>query len=253
MLKSSSKLITLLFIVILLAIASVNISMQSPAGLLTTPDSLSYLDIARNIDQGNGALASNRTLQATALGDNAYIEQRLWPKLYPIVLSVFIERNYGTSAVRSLSALLLTFTALLVFFIVRRFSSNVLAFLTAVLFMHTLPINTVYAFVWSETLFIPLFLLFSYAAFRYGELQINQAHLIAAYSWLAIFCLSLLGLAYTRYIGIGMVLVLLPLLLISVKTAKSIAACLLAGLILSIGIGAMLYGNYQISGSISGG
>ncbi len=255
MFRKTPTLLSITFCILLLAIATINIYLQSPMGLLTTPDSLNYLDMAKNYDQGRGALVTNRTLQATVTGEDAWLEQRLWPKLYPIALSFFVDSSYSTEAVRPLSILLLTFLAILFFVIVKRFFTQTVAFIAAVLLMHTLPISTVYAYIWSETLFIPLFLLFSYATLRYAESTIDnrQSTIDGSCLWISMLSLSLLALAYTRYIGIGMVVVLFPLFLLRIKSFKNLLIFLSVFVVFSIAVGIMLYNNYQLTGSISGG
>lgn len=62
MFRKTPTLLSITFCILLLAIATINIYLQSPMGLLTTPDSLNYLDMAKNYDQGRGALVTNRTL-----------------------------------------------------------------------------------------------------------------------------------------------------------------------------------------------
>ncbi len=54
MLQKQHLIIHIMSVILILAFATIVISALTPYGAATTPDSLHYLDIARNIKQGHG-------------------------------------------------------------------------------------------------------------------------------------------------------------------------------------------------------
>ncbi|MBL6750324.1 MAG: hypothetical protein ISP90_07360 [Nevskia sp.] len=118
----------------------------------TTPDSLAYLDAARTFTQ-HGSLGAG------------YLS---WPPLYPVVLAPFVALH-AQAWLGLLNFLLLAasvFAALLIF---RALHCGLgLALLAGIVVAHAAPMRFVFPMVWSETLFIPLSLLWLLAWSRFA-------------------------------------------------------------------------------------
>ena len=129
----------------------------TPFGSATTPDSLNYLDMARNYKSGIGVLATDRSL------DNhdgmLYREEKLWPPLYPLTLAASAFKLPDVVTASHLSSVLLALTALIAYLLLAPVMKWYFALSAAMLLCLTVPLITVYTYAWSETLFIPLLLL----------------------------------------------------------------------------------------------
>lgn len=245
MTKAVKQNILIALVLAIMAVATVDL--LAPFGLATTPDSYSYLDMAANISQGHGAVMRNLSLDAYITGENLFREQRLWPKLYSYLLSFFVDVSFAFSAVNILSAALLFLSSFIIFLFFNRFVYAHLAILPALVFIYLQPVMTIYAFVWSETLFLPLYLALAFSVIAYF---LDDR---SAWSpWSVVICLCLIGLAHTRYIGIGLAL-LAPFLLIKRTTKLQLLVWLVMALLYISSVGGMLYKNYMLTGSLSGG
>ena len=224
------------------------VAILTPFGAATTPDSLSYLDIASNIATGDGVKASDFSLSASTT--RGLIEQRAWPPLYPAALSLFTQHKTDVNAAARLSMLLLAISMVLVFLLLAKSTELGIALLLMSIFGMTIPILTIYTFAWSETLFVPLMLLAAWSASRYAML--SQGRQGQRLPTLLILLVALSMLAYTRYIGIVFSL-LLPLTFLMSRrdsidrgllTATSLFYCLI--------VGHLLYTNLVMTGHLSG-
>lgn len=177
--------------VALFALAGAGLVLLSTAkyGAAVSPDSTVYLDVARSLVAGKGAvLHTGRPL--------------VWfPPLYPLLLALVGSATRLDPAVFAnlvnavLFALVVWLSARLLRLRFRQTAYGVLG-LCAVLL--SIPFSDVFARVWSEPLFIPLLLLYLIFAERYwagGRLR-----------WLALMTLVAALACITRYSGIGLVL-----------------------------------------------
>jgi hypothetical protein len=109
-------IIKLLSTVVLLLLSFSVVSVLTPYGASTSPDSLSYLDIAANLRNGEGILTTDLSLKNQ--GRHLLTEQRSWPPLYPVVLAAFVSDYKDVLAAVNVSIILLFVGLLLVFKII---------------------------------------------------------------------------------------------------------------------------------------
>jgi hypothetical protein len=129
------------------------------AAQFLSPDATLYLDAARNLANGHGAVVSFNHYQ---LWQGAYYP--LWPYVQPLfpVLAAPFFKSGGVSAVITLNIFLLALNCSLVYFLVRR-GAGVLAGLIAALivgFSYNIVYTAIYP--WTEQLFIFVTLLAFY-------------------------------------------------------------------------------------------
>jgi len=219
----------------------------TPYGSATSPDSLEYLDIANNIKNGKGFLATDFSLENA--GTNSLIKKRSWPPLYAYLLSFFINTASDVSSVSDVSKILLAISIIFVFLIIyRNIGSS--AIIPSLLLCFTIPIITIYTYTWSETLFLPILIVLIWASIEY--LEIDSKSIFYRIIILSILLTTMILLAYTRYIGIAFV-VLLPI--VYLFTNRGTLDRLLFStsfLIYTVTVGYLLYGNYVTTGNISG-
>lgn len=129
-------------IIMLFIVAILIVKALTPYGAATTPDSLSYLDIATNIKNGNGIRATDFSLENV---DRAhFLENRWWPPLYPILLSTVVKHSADVISVTHLSMALLFITAFLVYLILISYTHWYIALFSALLLCITSPMITIY-------------------------------------------------------------------------------------------------------------
>ena len=221
----------------------------TPFGSATTLDSLNYLDIARNIQTGHGALVTDHSLENNH--GLLYRDMRLWPPLYPLVLAATSLKQPDVVAAARLSTVLLALTAGFACLLLAPVISWYFALPASLVLSLTLPLITVYTYAWSETLFIPLLLAAAWAAIRYLETETVVAG--GKYLYLGLLVVSLIALAYTRYIGIALVLLLPATFLLSHRRRGPLAAFIVAACVYAAAVGYLLASNYRVTGSVRGG
>ncbi|MGD8874127.1 MAG: hypothetical protein PVH38_03175 [Gammaproteobacteria bacterium] len=221
----------------------------TPFGSATTPDSLNYLDIARNFKSGHGLLATDRSLEN--YDASLYREVRLWPPLYPLTLAASAFKLPDVVTASRLSALLLALTAVFAYLLLAPLMQWYFALLASILLCLSAPLITVYTYAWSETLFIPLLLLAVWASTRYLEAEAVAAG--RGYRYLGVLVISLVALAYTRYIGIALSLLLPATFLLCRKKRSALPAFVIAAGVYAAAVGYLLASNYRVTGSITGG
>jgi hypothetical protein len=221
----------------------------TPFGSATTLDSLNYLDIAKNIKSGHGVLATDYSLEN--YHGQLYRDARLWPPLYPIALAVTSFNLPDVVTAARLSAVLLALTAGFTYLLLAPAINWYFALPASLFLCLTLPLITVYTFAWSETLFIPLLLATAWAAIRYLETESTVAR--GKYLYLGMLVVFLVALAYTRYIGIALVLLLPATFLMSNRRRGSLSAFVVAACVYAVAVGYLLVGNYLATGSVRGG
>lgn len=211
----------------------------------TTPDSLSYLETARSIAAGHGIAIPDRSFNST--GD--YRPMTTWPPLYPLLLAPLTtpEVMAGPRAAALLSGILLASTALLCYALFRRSWRPTGAALAAAAVCLSSPSISVFAYAWSEALFLPLLALAALlAAIAAGSTQARQAG--AAFIGLA---LTLALLFATRYAGWPLALLLPAVFLLNRPQLRlPVVACSLA--LYGAICGALLARNLALSGHLSG-
>jgi hypothetical protein len=220
----------------------------TPYGSATTPDSLNYLDIARNYKSGRGMLATDRSLENH--DGMLYREVRLWPPLYPLTLAASAFKLPDVVSASRLSAVLLALSTVFAYLLLAPVMKWSFALSASMLVCLTVPLVTVYTYAWSETLFIPLLLLATWASARYLEAEADATG--RKYRFLGVLLISLVALAYTRYIGIALALLLPGTLLLCEKRRRALPAFLIAAGAYAAAVGYLLSSNNRVTGSITG-
>jgi hypothetical protein len=180
-----------------------------------------------------------------------YREVKLWPPLYPLTLAASAFKLPDVVTVSRLSAALLALTAVLAYLLLAPVMKWYFALSASMLLCLTVPLITVYTYAWSETLFIPLLLLAVWASTRYLDAEAADAG--RKYRFLGVLVLSLVALAYTRYIGIALSLLLPATFLLCGKKRSALPAFVVAAGAYAAAVGYLLVSNYRVTGSITGG
>jgi 4-amino-4-deoxy-L-arabinose transferase-like glycosyltransferase len=178
--------------VIFLAIAGADLVLVSTAryGAGLSPDSVAYLDVARNLVSGKGFVFwTGEPLT-------------MWPPLYPVLLAsaTFLTGLDPAALARLVNAALFAVVILLSAGLFRKNLGHSTAYslLGACAVLLSIPLSEVYAMAWSDCLFIPLVLLYAVSAQRYWHDKDGAAFAMMAVS---------AGLALlTRYAGVAIVL-----------------------------------------------
>ena len=246
MIKSRIIIFFPMFIFLLTSLIVVN--GLTPYGSATSPDSLSYLDMAANLKDGNGLLATDFSIPNSE--SRSLKEQRAWPPLYPALLSTAVSNSYDVLTVSRISTILLFISMFFVFIIVSSQNNWIIALVSSLLLSITIPIITIYTYVWSETLFIPLLIISTWVSIKYLELT-NESNIYKSILLLILLSILIL-LAYTRYIGIAFVLLLPVIYFMSNREKLDRVLFLIAASIYTLIVGYLLYGNYLATGYISG-
>ncbi|MCB1800129.1 MAG: hypothetical protein KDI82_00430 [Gammaproteobacteria bacterium] len=229
-------------------LASFVMSSLTPFGAATTPDSLSYLDIAAHIAAGDGWKTTDFSFDPSLA--HGLTEQRAWPPLYPAALALFVADGADVGAAALLSGILLTASIVLLVLILRPAMPWSAALALGILSGLSLPMLTVHAFAWSETLFIALLLLAVWSGAHY--LALGPKNRTWRTAMLTTTVAALILLVYTRYIGIVFSLLLPAMLLLDRHTPGSSRKIVVAGLVYALGVGYLLLSNLLASGHLSG-
>ena len=237
-----------LLCVLMTIMSSILVLSLTPQNIATTPDSISYLDTAQHIRAGAGLVSTNYVFAA----EQGLTPFRIWPPLYPAMLSVFpsIVSDPLFTAVQA-AMFILSLNSLLVFFILRKTIGNVLSFLavTAVMLSSANIIISTYA--WSESLFITMLLLsilFSLNCYQAAE----DSKKYRLYANLFLLAVALSGIFYTRYIGLVFGFILPLSWLFLPYRNKYLQAYIVSFLWFSILVGGLLLRNYFL-GDVTGG
>ncbi len=155
----------LLPIIFICLFALIVVSVITPYGSATTPDSISYLDCASNIKKGNGIVFTDHSL--INANKRSFNKLTWWPPMYAVALALFSSNISNTISASYLSSFLLFISAGIVYLILSASIRWYVALIAALLFCISLPILTTYTYAWSETLFIPMLLLSVWSAINY--------------------------------------------------------------------------------------
>jgi hypothetical protein len=176
-----------MLIVLFMAVAGADLVLLSAAryGAGLSPDSVAYLDVARNLASGRGFTFHT--------GEHLL----LWPPLYPIVLALvsLVTRLDPSIFAHVVNAVLFAAVIALSAVLVRESLGQRMPFaaLGLATVMLSAPLLDIYAMAWSDCLFIPLVLLYVVATQHYWRQESSAA--------LAIMFVSA-GLAvFSRYAG----------------------------------------------------
>lgn len=233
---------------VLLTVSFSVVSVLTPYGSSTTPDSLSYLDMAANFKNGKGALETDFSLKYQ--GHHAYKEQRAWPLLYSVLLSTAVKDYADALAVANVSKILLFISLIMVYGVISSHTKWHVALISSCLLSISIPIMTVYSYAWSETLFVSLLAIATWTSIKY--LELDREYIFKKILFMTILLSTLIMLAYTRYIGIVFAFLLPTVYLMSTKNKYDLGLVLVSGLIYTLSVGYLLTDNYLVTGSLSG-
>ena len=230
--------------------AAVLVASHAPVGAALSMDSLSYLSMASNLLDGNGIAVDTYALSGPAVRATT-----LWPPLYPGSLAgiTWLADQAGTSdviGIAVLNFLALTVSLFLILRIASLTASTNAGILVAIALAISPSLQIVFAYAWSEVLFIPLSLA-AYLSLQHYLMEDSGRQQLGLYSMVV-----LLGLAtYTRYVGLAFFSsAALALLLYGsgspIERLRTVAAATLAYLAM---LAPMLIRNLNLSGSLSGG
>ena len=206
------------------------------AGL--SPDSVAYLDVARNLASGKGFVFHT--------GEPLV----WWPPLYPVLLALigFVTRLDPTAFAHLVNAALF---ALVIYLSARLFRTSSWHNMTysglgvcAVLL--SIPLCEVYAMAWSECLFVPLVLLYLVSAQRYCDSESVLSLAVMVFST-ALACM-------TRYIGVALVPAGVVTIMLASRVnfkARFARAFVFAGLS-AAPLGLWFLRNHQLTGTFAG-
>lgn len=232
---------------LLVVTAGLLVSSHTPHGAAISSDSLVYLSVAANVADGLGLSIHRFEMDGPALAP-----MTTWPPLYPASLSplaAFSGMN-GTQLAETVPWLNFALLALslLLFFRALAPTPALLRF-GACLVLALLPsIQVVYAYAWSETLFIPLTL---------GSFLLLQRYLRQSSGtslWLVLALITVALATYVRYVGIAFAAAcLLAVLLWSAAPwRRRLNHAALAGSVYSVTLSPLLFRNFKLSGAFSG-
>ncbi|MFT4826080.1 MAG: hypothetical protein ACJAUG_001043 [Halioglobus sp.] len=225
------------------------IKVITPYGLATSTDSIYYLETATSFQDGKGASIADREL--TAFGKEKVLPVTIWPPLYPALLAVLLSEPPNVVNVQYVSSFLLAISLTFIFLLLRRCTSSRAAFLLCVLYCFTVPVLLDYSFLWSETLFLPLYTGLLWSVVNYFEHDaINSP---ARRRYLIVLALLIAAMFYTRYAGICTPLILVYVFSLSKNRRNDLPYFISAGLIFSVPILLLMYSNLQLIGSVTGG
>ena len=163
------------------------------SGVYVTHDSISYIAMARSLLEGEGLLNWAGKPEAS------------WPPGYPILLSItgfFSDPLHTAGALNSVAMGLTIF--FVGFWLMQRIKSRFLVFWTCLLLAFAFPLRLAAYSVWSETVFI-LFVMLSIIWMDKYLMTQKRSSLIMVAVFTAFACL-------TRYVGITLIITVLPLL-----------------------------------------
>lgn len=243
-----ASIIKLLATIVLLLLSFSVVTVLTPYGAATSHDSLYYLDIAANLHNGEGGVTTDFSFGNQ--GRHLFKEQRAWPPLYPFVLSIVVNDYADVLAAANVSMILLFICLLLVYKIISSQIEWYVALILSCFLAITIPIMTIYTYVWSETLFMSLLVLAIWLSIKYIELDVVATG--RKIFFLSILVLTLILLVYTRYVGIVFIVLLPAVYFMSKRNKSDLMFFGAAAGIYALMIGYLLADNFLATGSLSG-
>lgn len=213
-------------------------------GIGVSPDSTHFLSTALNFNQEFDFKSSITSWEQSS--EKAY--QPLWPPLYPLILSVLfilpLDQNFLLTFINSILlciSLLLTEQIVSEIFGKRKALNYFILFFT----VYSLPLLYVYSFVWTEVLFIPLFLSTILIFIRLKKSYDDKKFILL--------CCCIIFLGLTRYIGFVFFLLPLQILIINRRNkAFSISKPLIIYIISILIPGFLFFLNLTLTGYFTG-
>ena len=217
--------------------------------IVYTPDSMHYVDIARNLSSGEGLTTYYLNIDSASVPDRVLP----WPPLYPFLLAAWMKAGLSADwAVRLILVLSFVLSSIMIYILARTLSGRQVAVLSIVVWLCIAPFIRIWTFAWSEAVFITLSGAFLMVLAASARASFSLAKLVVAG--------ALAGLAaICRYVGIACILtalVSLAYLLYAVKPRRRKAQSLtwLFGILLGYIPVCLpwLFYNLSITGSLTG-
>ncbi|CAK0777807.1 membrane hypothetical protein [Gammaproteobacteria bacterium] len=227
---------------LIITISGLVVFSLTPHGIATSPDSLYYLYAAKSLTRGQGVSVPNFDVASESTDS----PMTAWPPLYPVALAAYLVNNSPERGARffnwtALSILVLTFAWLL-----SQLGVPLLGVVigSLLLFLQK-SIAVIYAYAWSETLFLPLILI-SYS-FGYQYRKHGQGR------YLILATIFLIATCYTRYVGLIFLLPLIMMVWLPGQTqfrnllkVLGVSSCVVLAML------PIFLRNLELMGSISG-
>ena len=181
-------LAALLLCIFLIYISSVNY------GIGLSPDSTHYISISKNIIPDHSIVSS--ITEWDIVGEKSW--NALWPPLYPlfIIIPVLLHNYFKEIPFVILNGILLFVTIFLTGMLLKRLvkTDKIIYLLSIILIIFSKWLFWIFCFIWSETLFIPLVIVYLLLFDNFIKSKSDRD-----YYFLLI---SIAALSMTRYIGI---------------------------------------------------
>ncbi|MCX6844028.1 MAG: hypothetical protein NTX53_17325 [candidate division WOR-3 bacterium] len=226
--------------VAILALAGAGLVLLSTAkyGAGISPDSVYYLDVARNLVSGKGLVFHTGAPLVS------------WPPLYPMLLALI---GFATGLDPAVFAHLVNAAlfALVIYLSARLFRTGfrqnaTYSVMGVCAVLLSIPLSELYAMAWSECLFIPFVLLYLVSAQCYWD----SGSMLS----LAVMILSTALACLTRYSGVALVPagVLTPMLATGVNFKARFARAFAFAVLSLAPLGLWLLRNHQLTGTFAG-
>jgi hypothetical protein len=129
------------------------LSVSLAVRLQFSPDSMHYVDIAKNLASGQGLTTFHLHVYSESVPDSALF----WPPAYPAVLAAFIRIGLGPlAAVRAAFVLAFVATAVFIYLIGKALSTRTVGIICLMIWLAVAPHLNIWSYAWSEPLFIAL-------------------------------------------------------------------------------------------------
>jgi 4-amino-4-deoxy-L-arabinose transferase-like glycosyltransferase len=153
------------------------LSMSLAVRLDYSPDSMHYVDIARNLASGQGLTSFHLNVFSQSVPDAALF----WPPAYPVLLAAFMKLGLAPLlAVRAVFVLAFTATAVLMYLIGKRLATRTGGIICLMIWLGVAPHLNIWAYAWSEPLFIALSAAFVLVLARAVRRSFQPAGFLAA-------------------------------------------------------------------------
>lgn len=240
-------------VIVLVVLSSLITFSHSLYGVAISMDSLTYINIAQSIAEGNGIVTQNYSSM-----DKSFEPVTMWPPLYPAILSTLCLIGscsvsfFQTNAVY-FNLIMLVATSVLILVISLKFCHKWMALAVSAVIILMPTTQIVFTYLWSEVVFIPLifsaYLLFSIYLERQHKTGKSEYKLLLS-SFLLLACAT-----YARLIGVSIAIAAIISILVvgNFSLRKKIELSLISGFFYSGLVLPLLVRNYTLSGSLSGG
>ncbi len=247
MIESNASKVAVLAVPMLIAV--ILLLSHTPGGAALSMDSLSYVQVARNILFGNGI-----SLPTFAMQGEGLTPMTVWPPGYPMILSVALALGSVAgapteAAIAALNVALLLTSAAIFFFLLRRTVSATVAGIVTLAMVLMPSSQLVYTYAWSECLFLPLCLMGYWCLLRTLD-EVDGRQLVAT----CLMVVSFLAATYVRYVGVAFIgAAVAGLVLFGAESLRGrLTRPAAASAAFALGLAPLFWRNVRSSGELSG-